>query len=114
MNLESVETRNELIGWTLRSVLWVHHKKHVGEACAEIGSVRVVVSGRLGGVDVHTFRTIQLDHCLPWNIAEADWKHLLIFTIDARTVTEVSSLVFLDHLRYATVGQYITCVDQTV
>ena len=38
----------------------------------------------------------------------------LIFAVDARTVSEVASLVFFDHLRDAAIGQNVTRVNQTV
>ena len=41
--LESVQTRDELVGWSLGPVLRVNHEQHVRETSAEICPIRVVV-----------------------------------------------------------------------
>lgn len=42
------------------------------------------------------------------------WKHRLTLAIDARTVSEISTLVFLDHLGNASIGQDVPGMDQTI
>lgn len=63
--------RDKLVGGPLGSVLGVNHEEHVGETGAEIGSICVVMPGRLGRVDVHTFRAVQLHHGLSRDVRQA-------------------------------------------
>jgi len=44
MNLEPVQARYKLVGWSFWPVLRVHHEKHVREACPKVGPISVVVS----------------------------------------------------------------------
>ena len=44
VNFETVQSGYELICWTLRSVFWMYHEKHVWKSRPKIGSVRVVMS----------------------------------------------------------------------
>lgn len=64
---------HKLVGWSLGPVLGVHHEEHVGEACAEVGPVCVVMSGGLGRVHVHALGTVQLHHGLSGNVRKA-WE----------------------------------------
>lgn len=51
----------------------MHHEEHVGETSAKIGSISVMVSGRLGCVHIHTLRAVELHHCLARNVREP-WR----------------------------------------
>ena len=62
MDFEPVESGNELVGRPFGAVLRVDHEEHVREARAEVGPVRVMVAGRLGGVHVHALRTVEFNH----------------------------------------------------
>lgn len=42
------------------------------------------------------------------------WKHRLALAVDARTMSKVAALVFLNHLGDTTIGQDVPGVDQTV
>ena len=64
------EPRDKLVGGPLGPVLRVNHEEHVGEAGAEIGSIRVVVSGGLWCVDIHTFGTVELHHGLSGDVRQ--------------------------------------------
>ena len=68
VNLEPVETWNELVGGALRPILRMDHEQHVRETGAKVGPVRVVMSGGLGGVDVHALGTVELDHGLSGDV----------------------------------------------
>lgn len=48
----------------------MHHEQHVGETGSEIRSVGVVVSGWLGRVHVHAFRTVEFDHRLAGDVRQ--------------------------------------------
>ena len=58
MNFESVEPWNKLVGRTFWPIFWMHHKKHMWEAGAEICPVSVVVSRRFGSVHIHAFGAV--------------------------------------------------------
>ncbi len=53
---------DKLFGCALRSVLWVDGKEHVWEAGSEVGPIGVVVTSRLGCVDILTPWAVDLDH----------------------------------------------------
>jgi len=72
VNLETVEARHELVGGTLRSVVWMNHEEHVGETGAKIGAIGVVVAGGFRSVNIHALGTVQFHHRLAWNIGESD------------------------------------------
>ena len=59
---------HKLVGWSLRAILWVHHEQHVGEPRPKIGSICVVVSGGLGGVNIHALWAIKLHHCFSGDV----------------------------------------------
>ena len=61
---------DELVGRLLGPVLGVHHEQHVGKPGAEVGAVDVVMAGRLGGVHVHTLRTVELHHGLARHVGK--------------------------------------------
>ena len=60
----------------------------------------VVVSWWFWCIDIHTFWTVQLHHSLTGYIWKSNWKHGLIFTIDSWTMSEISGLILLYHLKY--------------
>ena len=62
MDLEAVESSDELIDRSFRSILRVNHEEHMRKACAEVGSVGMVMSRALGRVHVHAFRAVELHH----------------------------------------------------
>ena len=114
VDFEPIEPGHKLVSWPLGSVFGVHHEEHVGESGTEICAIGVMMSGGLGGVNIHALGAVELDHGLTGHVAEADGQHLLVFAVDAGTVAEVTGLVFLDHLGDTAVGKDVTCVDQAV
>merc|ERR1719319_908136 len=114
VDLEAVESGNELVGRPLGPVLGVHHEQHVWEPRAEVRAVRVVVPGRLGGVDVHALGAVELDHGLARHVREADGHHGLVLAVDPGAVAEVPRLVLLDHLRDPPVRQDVSSVYEAV
>uniref|UniRef100_A0A6B0UE47 Putative secreted protein n=1 Tax=Ixodes ricinus TaxID=34613 RepID=A0A6B0UE47_IXORI len=68
VDLETIQPGHKLAGGPLGPVLGMHHKQHVGEACAEVSSVRVMVPRRLGQVYVHALGAVRLHHRLSRNI----------------------------------------------
>lgn len=50
----------------------------------------------------------------PGNVRKSDGKHGLIFAVNSRTMSEVSCLVFFNHLCDAAIGQDVACVNQSV
>lgn len=61
---------HKLVGRPLWPVLGMHHKEHVGEASAKIGSIGVMVPGRLWCVHIHTLRAVELYHGLARYVRE--------------------------------------------
>lgn len=59
---------HKLVGWSLWTILWMHHEQHVGEACTKIGSICVVVSGGFRGVNIHALGAIKLHHSFSWDV----------------------------------------------
>ena len=59
-----------IVGRLFRSVLWVNHEQHMGEAGAEVGPIRVVMPRRLGCVHIHALWTVEFHHCLAGNIGQ--------------------------------------------
>jgi len=114
VDLEAVQAGNKLVGWSLWPVLWMHHEEHVRESCAKVGPVSVVVSGGLGGVDVHALWAVELDHCLARHIRQPNWHHWLVLAVYPGAVAKVSSLVLLNHLSDPPVCQNVSCVDQPI
>lgn len=49
----------------------MHHEEHVGEPRSEVDSVDVVVSRRLGCVDIATLGAVELHHGLPGHVRES-------------------------------------------
>lgn len=68
MDLEPVQPRNELIGWFGWAELWVYHEQHVGEPGTEIDAIDVMVTRRLGRVDITALGTVQFHHGLTRDI----------------------------------------------
>ena len=62
MNLEAVESSDELIDRSFRPVLRMNHEEHMRKACAEVGPVGMMMPGALGRVDVHALRAVELHH----------------------------------------------------
>ena len=48
------------------------------------------------------------------NVGQSDGEHGLVFAINSRTMSEVSGLVLLDHLRDSAIRQDVAGVDQPV
>ena len=86
---------DELVGWSFRPVLRVHHEQHMRESGAEVGAVRVVVLGRLGRVHVHALWAVQLHHGFAGNVRQADRQHWLVLAVHSWTKAKVPILVFL-------------------
>lgn len=114
MNFESVETRHELVGRALGTILGVNHEQHMRESGAEVSAVGVMVARAFGSGDVHTFGAVQLDHRLAGHVAQTDGQHGLVFAVDARAVIEITGLVFFDHLRDSPIREDVACVDEAV
>jgi len=114
VNLEAVKSRYELLGGWFRPALGVHHEQHVREASAEICAIAVVVPVALWVVDVHAFWTVELHHRLSGNVAQADRKQRLAFTIYAWTIAEVTALVLFEHLGNASVGENVAGMNEPI
>jgi len=72
VDLEAVQSGEKLIDRPFGSILGVNHEKHVREAAAKVGAVRVVVSRALRVIDVHTLRTIEFHHSLARQVRQPD------------------------------------------
>jgi len=114
VDFESIEARDKLVGRSLWPVLRMHHEEHVWEASAKVGAIRVVVSGGLGGVDVHALWAVKLDHGLSRDIRQPNRHHWLVLAVHPGAVAKVASLVLLNHLGDAPVCQNVSCVDQPI
>jgi len=114
VDLEAIEAGDKLVGRSLWPVLRMHHEEHVREACAKVGAISVVVSGGLGGVDIHALWAVELHHCLSRHIRQPDWHHGLVLAIHPGAVAKVTSLVLLNHLGDASVCQNVSCMDQPI
>ena len=62
VDLESVESGDELVSRSFGAILRVDHEEHVREPRAEVGPVGVVVARRLRGVHVHALWTVEFHH----------------------------------------------------
>ncbi|GMS99876.1 hypothetical protein PENTCL1PPCAC_22051, partial [Pristionchus entomophagus] len=89
MDLEAVQSGYELDLRLARSVLGMHEEEHVGEASAEVSTVRVLVFARAREVDVAAARAIQLHHRLARHVRQADGQHRLVLAVDAHARPEV-------------------------
>ena len=76
---------NELTGRALGSVLWMHHEQHVWEAGAEVGTIGVMMTRRLGNVDVLTPRTVELHHCFPRHVGQPYMTQNIVNYSDLKT-----------------------------
>jgi len=114
VDLEAIQAGNKLVGRSLWPVLGVHHEEHVREACAKVGAISVVVSGGLGGVDVHALWAVKLHHRLSRDIRQPNWHHWLVLAVHPGAVAKVASLVLLNHLGNPPVCQNVSCVDQPI
>lgn len=114
VDLEAVQTGNKLVGRSLWPVLRMHHEEHVGEARPKVGPISVVVSGGLGGVDVHALWAVELHHRLSRDIRQPNWHHWLVLAVHPGAVAKVASLVLLNHLGDPPVRQNVSCVDKPI
>ena len=114
MNFEPIQSGHKLVGWPLGSVFGMHHEEHVRESGTEICAIGVMMSGGLGGVNIHALWAVQLDHSFTGYVTEPDRQHLLVFAVYPGTVTKVPGLVFLDHLGDTTISQNVACVYKAV
>jgi len=114
VDLKPIEPWHKLVSWPLGSVLGVDHEQHMREASPEICPISVVVSRRLGSVDVHALWAVEFDHCLPGDIRQTNGQHWLVLTIHTGTVAKVPSLVLLNHLGNASVCQNVSSVNKTI
>lgn len=103
VNLEAIETRNELALRQARSQLRVDHKQHVRKAGAKVGAIGVMKARRLWIVDVHALWAVQLHHILAGHVGQTDRQHWLIIAIMARAIAKVAILILFDHLGDATI-----------
>lgn len=46
----------------------MYHEEHMGETCAKVDAIDVVMAGGLGGVDIAALGTVKLHHGLSWYI----------------------------------------------
>lgn len=77
----------------------VDHEEHVGKGGAKIGAVDGGMSGGLGGVEVFTAGTVELDRLLVRDIGEAEGEEHLGVAQDAGTSAKVALLVLFNLYR---------------
>lgn len=58
VDFEAIQTRYKLVGWALRSVLWMNHEQHVWKPCTEVSTVCMVVSRGFRSIDVHALGAV--------------------------------------------------------
>lgn len=129
----------KLVCGTFWAVFGMHHEQHVWKPGTEVRSVRVMMTRRLGCVDVDALRAIRLDHGFAGNVGQScavqrvSWldivwclfglknatllterQHRLALAVHARTMSKITALVFLNHLSNATIGQDVAGMNQTV
>lgn len=114
VDLKAIQPWHKLVGRSLGSVLGMDHEQHVRKPGAEVGPVRVVVPGRLGGVNVHAFGAVELHHGLARDVRQADGKHWLVLAVNSGAVAEVSLLILFQHLSDSSVCEDVSRVDQSV